>query len=92
MMEIFWTLEAIHDREAIFDYIGKDNPIAALTLDELFEEKVRTLMDYPQFDRLGRITGARELVAHPNYILIRDMSGSSVRVLRVLHAARQWPT
>ena len=33
----------------------------------------------------------RELVAHQNYILVYDTAGDLVRVLRVLHAARQWP-
>jgi plasmid stabilization system protein ParE len=31
------------------------------------------------------------LVAHQNYILVYDVTGDLVRVLRVLHAARQWP-
>lgn len=34
----------------------------------------------------------RELIVHRNYILIYDTQGQDwVRVLRVLHAARQWP-
>jgi len=32
MIELFWTPEAVDDREAIFDYIEKNNPIAALNL------------------------------------------------------------
>ena len=37
------------------------------------------------------IVGIRELVAYQNYILVYDMVGDLVRVLRVLHVARQWP-
>ena len=37
------------------------------------------------------MVGTRELVAHRNYILIYDTAGDVVRVLRLLHAARQWP-
>ena len=37
-MELFWTQEAIQDRDAIYDYIEADNPVAALALDGLFEE------------------------------------------------------
>ena len=37
------------------------------------------------------MAATRELVAHRNYILIYDTAGDAVRVLRVLHAARQWP-
>ncbi len=91
MRELRWTLEAIQDREAIYDYVEADNPIAALALDELFEEKAGRLIDHPGLGRLGRIAGTRELVAHQNYILIYDVTGDLVRMLRVLHAARQWP-
>jgi len=91
MMEIYWTHEAIQDREAIFDYVEKDNPVAALKLDALFEEKARSLLCYPHLGRPGRIANTRELVVHPNYVLVYDVRGNLVRTLRVLHAARQWP-
>lgn len=70
MMELFWTPEAIHDREVIYDYIEADNPVAALALDELFEEKAGRLVDHPGMGRIGRVMGTRELVAHKNYILV----------------------
>jgi addiction module RelE/StbE family toxin len=91
MMELHWTPEAIQDREAIYDFIEADNPIAALALDELFDEKADRLVDHPDLGRPGRFPGTRELVAHQNYILVYDLAGELVRVLRVLHAARQWP-
>ena len=91
MMELFWTPEAIQDRSEIYDYIEADNPVAALTLDELFAEKARYLVDHPGLGRPGRVAGTRELVVHQNYILVYDVAGNRVRVLRVLHAARQWP-
>lgn len=86
-----WTPEAITDREAIYDYIEADNPAAALALDELFEQKASRLIDHPQMGRKGREAGTRELVAHRNYILVYDVTADSVRILRVLHTARQWP-
>ncbi len=90
-MRLFWTPEALDDRRAIYDYIEADNPRAALMLDALFSEKVRHLIDHPGLGRIGRITATRELVVHKNYILIYDTTVEQVRVLRVLHAARQWP-
>lgn len=90
-MELLWTPEAIRDRDAIYDYIEIDNPDAALALDELFSEKAGRLVDHPDVGRAGRVSGTRELIAHYNYILIYDVAGDTVRVLRVLHAARQWP-
>ena len=90
-MDLVWTPEAIQDRDEIYDYIESDNPVAALALDELIAEKAGRLLDHPNLGRPGRIAGTRELVAHRNYILVYDLTGDLVRVLRVLHAARPWP-
>lgn len=90
-MNLFWTSEAIEDRRAIYEYIEADNPCAALALDELFFQKASRLATHPRMGRPGRVAGTRELVAHQNYILIYDTAKDMVRILRVLHAARQWP-
>ena len=91
MMELFWTPEAIQDRDDIYEYIEADNPAAALALDERFAEKAGRLVDHPGLGKPGRAAGTRELVAHQNYVLVYDTADDLVRVLRVLHAARQWP-
>ena len=90
-MNLVWTRPAREDRKAIREYIAVDNPSAALDLDELLSDKAALLLDHPGLGRPGRLGGTRELVAHRNYILIYDVVGDLVRVLRVLHAARQWP-
>ena len=92
MLGLFWTPEAIRDRDEIYNYIETDNPVAALALDELFEETAARLVDHPGMGRPGREAGTRELVAHKNYIVVYDVTADLVRVLRVLHAARQWPS
>ena len=90
-MKLVWTQPAREDRQAIREYIAADNPGAAVDLDELLSEKAARLVDHPGLGRPGRLQGTRELVAHRNYILIYDLAGDLVRVLRVLHVARQWP-
>ena len=90
-LKIEWLPLASANRLEQLDYIAQDNPSAALALDELLSEKAARLIDHPQFGRPGRIIGTRELVAHRNYILVYDVTADTVRVLRVLHAARQWP-
>lgn len=90
-MKLVWTRPAATDRREIRAYIAQDNPSAALALDELLSERAGRLIDHPQLGRLGRVIGTRELVAHRNYILVYDVTADTVRVLRVLHAARQWP-
>ena len=90
-MKLVWTRPAREDRKAIREYIAADNLSAALDLDELLSEKAARLVDHPGLGRPGRLQGTRELVAHRNYLLIYDVAGDLVRVLRVLHTARQWP-
>ncbi len=90
-MRLVWRPMALADREAIMDYIAQDNIVAALELDELIEEKARALIEHPRRYKPGRIKGTREMVIHPNYVVIYQDSSSEVAILRVLHVARQWP-
>jgi addiction module RelE/StbE family toxin len=86
-----WTGPAAADRREIREYIAQSNPAAALALDELFKSKAAKLLNLPQMGRPGRAAGTRELVAHRHYILVYDLAGDLVRILRVMHTARQWP-
>lgn len=90
-MELFWTPEAVQDRDDIYGFIEADNPAAALALDELFSQKANGLIDLPGIGRAGRLAGTRELVAHRNYMLVFDVADNTIRILRVLHTARHWP-
>lgn len=89
-VRLVWTRLAHSDRKSIRDYIARD-PAAALAMGELFAQKAASLANSLDLGRPGRVTGTREMVAHKIYILAYDVAGDCVRVLRVLHAARQWP-
>nr|WP_232516612.1 type II toxin-antitoxin system RelE/ParE family toxin [Thauera sp. K11] len=75
------------------DYIAEDNPVAALDLDELIEEKTNALADHPRLYKPGRMKGTREMVVHPNYVVVyqENSKAKTVTIVRVLHAAQQWP-
>ena len=81
----------MNDREAIFDYIEADSPRAAVVVDDRIEAQVELLVQTPEIGRVGRIAGTRELlVPRTPYIAAYRIDGGTVRILRVLHAARQW--
>jgi toxin ParE1/3/4 len=90
-VKLVWTRTASTDRKEIREYIAQVDPVAGLAIDELISQKASGLVDYPGLGRPGRVTGTRELVVHQNYILIYDTNADLIRLLRVLHAARQWP-
>lgn len=90
-MEIFWTQEAIEDRSKIYDYLEEKNPPAAIAIDDLFSERAALLIDHPESGRVGRLPGTQEAVVHENYMMVYDIVGDQVRVLNVVHTARQWP-
>ncbi len=90
-MKLYWAAEGLADRVAIYDYVDANNPEAALVLGELFSKTAERLQAHPMLGWPGRVDETRELVAHENFILVYDIVGDQVRVLRVLHAARQWP-
>ena len=45
----------------------------------------------PKLYKAGRLKGTREIVVRPNYVMVYRVTGDVVEVLRVLHAAQQWP-
>jgi addiction module RelE/StbE family toxin len=90
-VRLIWTRLAHIDRRAIRTYIAQDNPTAALALDTVISRRARQLTAHPDIGRPGRVAGTRELVVHVNFIVIYDIVGDTVRILRILHAARQWP-
>ncbi|ASK35433.1 hypothetical protein CEK62_14120 [Alcanivorax sp. N3-2A] len=90
-MEIFWTKEAIEDRWNLYDYIEERNPLAAMALDDLFSEQSARLVEYPLSGRVGRVPGTQETVVHENYMMVYDIVRNQIRILNVVHTARQWP-
>lgn len=75
------------------DYIAQDNPGAAADLDAEFEAKAENARQRPMLYRAGRMRGTREIVVRPNYVMVYRIEDEddAVLMLRVLHAAQQWP-
>jgi toxin ParE1/3/4 len=87
-----WARDAGSDLDSIEEYIGRDNPEAALqTLAEIVRHG-EMLVEHPGIGRPGRVEGTRELViAGLPYIVVYLHRGDTVTVLRVLHGAMKWP-
>jgi toxin ParE1/3/4 len=90
-MQLIWHPLAIADRERIMDFIARDKPLAALALDEAFEAHADLLPANPLLYKPGRVAGTREIVVHPNYIMVYRVDADTILILRVMHAAQMWP-
>ena len=55
------------------------------------EGKASKLSVRPKLYRPGRVADTREMVIRPNYIVVYAEDDRAVVILRVLHAAQQWP-
>lgn len=88
-----WKPAAIQDRKRIVAYIAQDNLSAAVALGDLVMQKAEWLDANQKAGRAGRMKGTREWVVHPNYVLVYRLIGKleQVEILRLLHAAQQWP-
>jgi len=86
-----WKATAVADLLAIIDYISDDNPNAAQALKDEIERQASRLPEQPKMYRTGRVGGTREMVVHPNYIVVYAEDETFVTILRVLHAAQKWP-
>lgn len=91
MPDLEWTEAARSDLLAIVDYISDHSPDAAQRLKDDIEAKVAKLPKFPKLYRMGRLEGTREMVVWANYVVVYCEDPFAVSILRVLHAAQQWP-
>ena len=90
-MKVTWSEPAEDDLDRIARYIAHDNLQAALELDDLLRSSANGLSAFPEKGRPGRFPGTRELVVHKNYILVYVITPDAIKIVTVLHSARQWP-
>jgi len=91
VLVLSWRETARADLLAIVEYIADDNPDAAQQLKDEIETRASELAQFPQMYKSGRVAGTREMIVRPNFIVVYAEDIETVSVLRVLHAAQQWP-
>ena len=89
-MRVAWRPEARAELRAILEYIIECNVAAANDLNEAIEAATTALPDHPLLYRIGRVPGTREIVVHPNYLVVYRIS-DWIEVVTVLHARQKYP-
>jgi hypothetical protein len=52
---------------------------------------VAKLAEYPKLYRSGHVAGTLEMIVRRNHVVVYAEDARAVSILRVLHAAQQWP-
>ena len=92
MLPIIWKMDARADLAAVVRYIALNNPLAARALRQRLQDAVLPVSEHPYLYRQSdRVPGCREIVAHPNYVVVYRVERDCIHVLRVLHARQQYP-
>ena len=91
MHALKWSSQARADLLTIIDYIANDNLDAAQRLKDEINHKVTKLLAHPKLYKIGRVNHTREMLVRSNYVVIYSEQQETIKTLRVLHVARQFP-
>jgi toxin ParE1/3/4 len=91
MLLIVWRKRARKNLAAIIEFIANENPAAAIKIKGIIESSILPVAEHPYIYKTGRESGTRELVAHPNFIIVYRVTSTSIEVVSVLHARQEYP-
>lgn len=91
MLNLNWEADALLQYEVLIQFVRDRNQPAAEALARRIDESVERACHFPEVGRPGRIVGTRELIVHPNYIVVYRITETAIDVLRLLHARQLYP-
>lgn len=91
MLLVKWQPQARESLWAILDYLSDRNHYAAEALQRTIEETTEALPQHPYLYRPGRVSGTREAIVHPNYLVIYRIATDHIAIVDVLHARQEYP-
>ena len=91
MLDLIWSPRALDQLEKITTYIAQFNETAAVAIRTRIERSVDPALRHPQIFRAGRVDGTREIVAHPNYIVVYRIRPDHIWVVAVVHSRQEYP-
>jgi toxin ParE1/3/4 len=90
-MLLEWRPEARAALREILSFISERNLVAAFSLGDEIERATSALPQHPYLYRHGKVAGTREMVVHPNYVVIYRVTSSAIEIINVLHSRQQYP-
>ncbi|MBP3934665.1 type II toxin-antitoxin system RelE/ParE family toxin [Pseudomonas fragi] len=89
-MLVEWRPLARAQLGEILEYISDRNIVAASELYKNIEAAISALPQHPYLYRFGRVPGTREIVVHPNYLVVYRVT-NRIEIVTVLHARQEYP-
>lgn len=93
-MQLVWDDQAWTDLDEIWNYIAKDNVVAAQRVFQRLHSAVSLLSGNPLLGRMGRVAGTRGFVySDLPYIAVYAVREAQdiVVILRIIHTAQRYP-
>jgi toxin ParE1/3/4 len=90
-MKLRFTRRAIEDLAGIGNYIGEQNPAAAVRVRSAILDTLQLLVEYPRIGRAQTVEGVRKIVTRRySYIIYYsvDADAHEVIIISVQHPAR----
>jgi toxin ParE1/3/4 len=92
MPEIYRTRESQADYEEIWDYIAKDNPIAADRVIDSVEQKLQAIAQSPEIGQLcEQYAASLRFLLVGSYLIFYRPVEDGIQLIRVIHGARDLP-
>lgn len=89
-MRVDWRPEARTQLWQTLNYIADRNAVAASQLNAVIEAATSALPLHPYLYRFGKVAGTREIVVHPNYVVVYRVT-DRIEILNLLHARQAYP-
>ncbi|WP_375609415.1 MULTISPECIES: type II toxin-antitoxin system RelE/ParE family toxin [unclassified Bartonella] len=92
MLPVVW-LSSVRDdlRQILLTFLAKIHSLAC-RMKRFLEASVLPLAEHPYlYKKSGKVSGLREIVAHPNYLILYRVAANQIEIVAVVHARREFP-
>jgi addiction module RelE/StbE family toxin len=89
-VRVDWRPEARTQLWQTLNYIADRNAVAASQLNAAIEAATSRPPLHPYLYRFGKVAGTREIVVHPNYVVVYRVT-DRIEILNLLHARQAYP-
>jgi addiction module RelE/StbE family toxin len=92
-MRLVWSRRAKRNLHDLIAYIAEDSVQGAELVSARMLKAAELLAEMPRIGRIGRVPRTRErVVGRTPYILVYQVDSERIRILRIYHGARKWPS